>query len=350
MDFWIGRRSNRGSESRVKNLVSIEDNRRYADKVFLTKVYDKNPISPGDFAGRTCYVLTDRPELSRLGPEYGSLIQDLSGLTDQQVSEGVFYIYFTYDSDALPLLKEIRRRGGVFVAPDPMMVAGNKSTYCYGINRLAHQAMEKTWARGGVTHLHVDVQQNICEALDITRSLEGDFVEIGVYRGGSACTALNFIDEMFATRRIQPRHCWLMDTFDGFTYEEAQNSIDPLWKNTHRLSGVESTQNRIRQVLSPNQTPYSLHANNICRDPLPEGIKRIVVAHVDVDMYEPTLAALQKVSERMVPGGIIMCEDPPSTPSLYGALLAMEEFLDSEQGNCYTKVFKGGHYFLIKRT
>jgi hypothetical protein len=45
-----------------------------------------------------------------------------------------------------------------------------------------------------------------------------------------------------------------------------------------------------------------------------------------------------------------MCEDPPSTPALYGALLAMEEFLDSDKGKCYTKIFKGGQYFLVKRT
>lgn len=330
------------------HTLKAADNHRFIES--RSNMYDGNPISPANFPGRTPYVLTDRPELCRFFAFYGQLIQDLSSLTADDISCGVFYIYFTYDSDALPLLKEIRNQGGIFVAPDPIMISNNKSTYCYGINRLAHQAMQKTWARDGVSHLHVDVHQNICEALDITRSLNGDFLEIGVYRGGSACTALNFIDGMAAENRIQSRHCWLLDTFDGFTYEEAQNSIDPLWKNTHRLFGVESTQNHIRNVLSLNQTSYSLHTNNICRDALPNGIDKIVVAHVDVDMYEPTLAALQKLSERMVSGGIIMCEDPASTPALYGALLAMEEFLDSDQGACYTKVFKGGHYFLIKRT
>ena len=140
------------------------------------------------------------------------------------------------------------------------------------------------------------------------------------------------------------------DTFDGFTYEEAQNSIDPLWKNTHRLSGVEQTQKNISEALQDNKTPYSLHVNNICRDMLPEGLGRVVVANVDVDMYEPTLTALYKISDHVVPGGIILCEDPPGTPALYGALLAMEEFLDSDKGKCYTKIFKGGQYFLVKRT
>ena len=72
------------------------------------------------------------------------------------------------------------------------------------------------------------------------------------------------------------------------------------------------------------------------------------MANIDVDMYEPTLAALHQVHPHMVTGGIIICEDPASTPSLYGALLAMQEFLDSPAGKCYTKIFKGAQYFLIK--
>ena len=330
-------------------LLLLEQNRRYADVVFSDHSY--GGTAPSNFPDRIPYVLTDRSELNRLSPGHGQVIRDLSGLTDQEVSQAVFYIYFTYDSDALPLLKEIKSRGGIFISASPVMDPGAKTTYCHGINRLAHQALVKTWnKREKVSHLNLAVHQNICEALDITQHLEGDFVEFGVYMGGSALTAMNFIDEMSDAGKMNPRHCWLLDTFDGFTYEEAQNSIDPLWKNTHRLSGVEQTQKNISEALQDNKTPYSLHVNNICRDMLPEGLGRVVVANVDVDMYEPTLTALYKISDHVVPGGIILCEDPPGTPALYGALLAMEEFLDSDKGKCYTKIFKGGQYFLVKRT
>ena len=44
----------------------------------------------------------------------------------------------------------------------------------------------------------------------------------------------------------------------------------------------------------------------------------------------------------------MICEDPASTPALYGALLTMEEFLESEEGSQYVKVFKKGQYFLVK--
>lgn len=333
----------------MKGLPCLQDHVRYANEVFKNLEYDGNRLSPDAFPGRRPYIVTDRPlELSALN-HLGDIISHTKDLSHDQVEQGVFYVYFTYDSDALPVLRDIRRRGGVMVSPHPMMVAGKKTHYSLGINRLAHQALVKTAQTKGVSHLHLDVHTNICEALDITRDLEGDYLEIGVYKGGSALTALNFIDEMSAAGLVKHRHCWFLDTFDGFTYEDAQDGFDPLWKNTHRLQGASAAMTQVQEILSKTSNPFTVVQNNVCRENLPSGIGSLVVANIDVDMYEPTLAALQKVSPKMVPGGIIMCEDPPSTPSLYGALLAMEEFLDSEQGRCYTKIFKGGHYFLIRR-
>jgi len=68
--------------------------------------------------------------------------------------------------------------------------------------------------------------------------------------------------------------------------------------------------------------------NNICKDDLPKEIEKIAVANIDVDMYEPTLVALNKVSDLVVKGGVVIVEDATSTPCLYGAYLAMEEFLE----------------------
>ena len=327
-------------------IPSVKDNIRYALKAFDTMTYDGQSISPENFPGKTCYILTDRDELQRLSPKLGPVIRDLTALSDDQISDSVFYIYFTYDSDALPMLKKIKAKGGSFVSPSPMLV--NKTSYCFGINRLAHHAMIKTWSCPNVSHLNDEVHQNICEALEITRHLSGDYLEIGVYKGGSALTALNFIDEMSAQSLVQPRHCWLLDTFDGFVYEEASNSIDLIWNRTHRQNGVESAQQNIKQNFANVTTPYSLHVSNICKDELPTDIGPIVVANIDVDMYEATSAALIKVSPHVVRGGIIICEDAASTPALYGAFLAMEEFLASTPGKKYVKVFKGGQYFLIK--
>jgi hypothetical protein len=215
---------------------------------------------------------------------------------------------------------------------------------------MALNAMQKTWAkRKRVSHLTTEVHENICEALWITRNIAGDYLEIGVYLGGSALTAVNFLEELeISNTTTHERKAWLLDTYDGFNYEEADQSSDAIWAGTHGLFGKEKTIEHIKETLSDTRIPCQLVASNICTDSIPSEIESIAVANIDVDMYEPTLTSLFKVTDVIPPGGIIICEDPASTPGLYGAFLAMEEFLMSEKGAEYLKIFKGGQYFLIK--
>ena len=88
---------------------------------------------------------------------------------------------------------------------------------------------------------------------------------------------------------------------------------------------------------------------NIITDPLPLELKKIAVAHIDCDLYESSKQALLKMSKLIAPGGIIICKGAACTPGHYGFLFSMEEFLSSEDGQSYTKFYKGSQYFLLKR-
>lgn len=302
--------------------------------------------TPETDSARPRYILTDctlTPEERR---RVGGTVADLDTMTDEEIANGVFYVCFRFDSDAIPLVRRIKEAGGIFIPHR----AYRKTEYRF-ISRAACRAIEKTLAkRERISHFDVLSHENICEALEITAELPGDFVEIGVYRGGSALTALNMLDELHAARPDLPkRRAWLFDTFTGFDYPEAQTSSDRIWAGTHALFGLEQTIAFIDETLEGTRTEHKLIASNICADELPAEIRAIAVANVDVDIYDATLAALEKVAPRMVPGGIIICEDPPTTPDLYGAMLAMEEFLQSETGRKFVKVFKSNQYFLIRR-
>jgi hypothetical protein len=303
-------------------------------------------VGPEAFPGKKCYVVSDQPIPEDVAERLGPVISDVTALSPEQVVESVFYVAFQCDSDALPSLRYIKQHGGAFV---PHMNF-SKIDYRF-VNRLAHNAMVKTWEKGdSVSHLNTGIHENICEALDLTARLEGDYVEIGVYRGGSALTALNYLDELAARNPDLPRKkAWLLDTYEGFNYEEAGLSGDALWSGTHGLYGKDETMTYIRDTIMKDvSSEFELVASNICADDLPDGIKKIAVANVDVDMYEATLSALQKVAPLIVRGGIIIAEDPTSTPGLYGALLALDEFMASPAGAPFYKIFKGSQYFLIK--
>ena len=194
--------------------------------------------------------------------------------------------------------------------------------------------MRKTWKLAErVSHLDPTIHENLCEALELTRSLEGDVVEIGTYKGGSALTMLNYLNE----------------TFEGFDYEVAEKSSDVIWKGTHQLLGAEETMAFVSETLNSANTPYKMIRANICVDELPIEIRSISVANIDVDMYEATRDAFRKVAPLIVSGGIIISEDSTSTPGLYGAFVAMHEFLATEIGSRFTTLHKGSQYFLICR-
>lgn len=183
--------------------------------------------------------------------------------------------------------------------------------------------------------------ENICEGLELTKNIEGDYVEIGVFKGGSALTALKYL-KLSGIKKF----AYLLDTFEGFNYLNSKNSLDYSWHNTHFVS--KDIMNYIKETLHEFAN-FKLIKTNIIKDNLSDEIKKISLANIDVDLKEATYEAILKVSKILSINGIIMCEDPVSTPHLYGSLYAMEKFLKSKEGkNKYLKLFKKNHYFLIK--
>ena len=216
---------------------------------------------------------------------------------------------------------------------------------------MANKALQQTWQiRDKLSHLNVNVHENICQALNITKDINGDYLEIGVYKGGSLQTAANyiFLQELKSSTLQAKRKVIGLDTFDGFNYEQAKLSSDVIFNNTHKLYGIHQTISYISRNLDLAETKYDLIPINVITDFIPEHIKNVSVCNIDVDLYEATLASLVKVSPLVSKFGIIVCEDPASTPALYGSLVAMNEFLDTEEGGKYTKIFLGSSYFLIK--
>ena len=295
--------------------------------------------------GRSVYIVSDQ-EQGVLGlPSNLPLIRSVGDLSKEEIASAAFYVYFECDSTALREVRKIAEGGGLFVPP----MRFEKTHYRF-VNELALEALRRTSSSiDRISHFHPNVHENICEALYLTRDVLGDYVEIGVYKGGSALTALNFIKILDERGAGRLRKCWCLDTFDGFSYSTALESSDAFWAGTHTLFGPTETMGYVDTTLRGTGVPYELARINVCSDPLPDAIKQIAVANIDVDLFEATRDALRKIHPLMSVGGIIICEDPASTPGLYGALLAMEDFLETSEGRHYLRLFKGGQYFLIRQ-
>ena len=181
--------------------------------------------------------------------------------------------------------------------------------------------------------------ENIIQVLENIKNVEGDYVEIGVYKGGSAYTALKYLKERKIDKKV-----YLLDTFEGFQYKEARESNDRFWIN--RLDNVAPS--TVIEFLKEFDN-YSIIKSNIISESLPSEIEKIAACNIDVDMYEAIAAALNKVCRLMTIGGIIILEDVGHTPALIGAHLAYMEFMNSIQGEDFHNILlSSGQALLIR--
>ena len=292
------------------------------------------------------FILTDKPGM--VAPEFAletdGIITDLKDFSDRLISQSAFYVYFSRAAYAMPFLRRIVECRGLFAPPllcakVPFAAVSEKALDTYN---------EVGGIIGNDPYGGAEIHTQICQAVELTRDVEGDFVEVGVYTGSSALTALTHMRNLGIRRR-----CWLLDTYAGFNYAASEESADIIWTGTHKNNPYEATaqavnMERIGGLFKDTGQDVRLVPANICTDPLPEAVNRIALANVDCDLYEAVLASLQKIGPRMAHRGIIVAEDPTATPALYGAFLAMKEFLQSGPGRDFMGVQTTTQYFLIK--
>jgi hypothetical protein len=214
------------------------------------------------------------------------------------------------------------------------------STRYYNTDRIAYDTLLDEGSPEKCMHHYCPPDmENIFQALSATRDMDGDYVEIGVYQGSSARAALNYMRRAGIRRRS-----WFFDTFEGFYYDEARNSEDQIWKDSHN----ETSEEGVRGLLS-GYDDFTVMKMNCITDEMPAEIKRIAVANLDVDMYEAVKAGLYRLSDLIVPDGIIIQEDYGHTPGLLGAQKAVHEFLDEYPGVFTPLYMTSGQMMLIKR-
>jgi len=270
-------------------------------------------------------------------------IRDIKDIKDD-LKKYIFVLFYTNDSDYEKPLELIRKSSGVFYAiPIEKPVAEFKDK-----NKRVKKTLERTKndvLKYNLSKFDSDDFQNIMQAIEITREVKGDYLEIGVYKGSSALAALYYMKDSNIKRS-----CWFLDTYEGFSYSAAENSFDRRWFKTHKLWGKNKTVVNIKKLLARTKIPNKVIATDICFDNLSRGIKSIAVCNIDVDMYDAVLASLSKTAPLIERGGIIIAEDYGHTPGLIGAHLAVKNFLLSNLGKFFTPIYmESGQLFLIKK-
>lgn len=148
------------------------------------------------------------------------------------------------------------------------------------------------------------------ELLKLVDHLDGDTAEAGVYEGGSSwliCKA----------RRGRSTH-WGFDSFEGLSTPSERDG--DFWSS----GDLTASEAGARALLEPLGAV-------ILKGWIPEvfaqaSIERLVFAHVDVDIHDPTLASFEYFYDLLVPGGVIVCDDYGFAPC-NGAKEAVDAFM-----------------------
>lgn len=281
---------------------------------------------------QTIYLLTDRIDYPRSKGFQVVTLQELNQLNNE--NKHVVICAYESDENLLEAIRLINSKTNLFYyCPFRYLPAAR---YIHR-NSAAKQILISQFK---LKYQKFDLAdfENIIQALEITRDRSGDFVEIGVYKGDSACIALEYMQ----VTGIQ-RKSYFFDLFEGFTNSSSEQSNDAVWLNSH----IDTSLNKVEQLLNsyPNVTVGKL---DIIKQELPSSITEIALCNIDVDIYEAVTFALRKVAPLVKKGGIIILEDQGHTPFLAGGFTATMDFIKTDCLNFIPIHLTSGQMYLIK--
>lgn len=165
------------------------------------------------------------------------------------------------------------------------------------------------------TGVREDEAITLLMAIDATSKIKGEIAEVGVYGGGTAKLLRSY-------NRDITKHIHLFDTFEGLPNptkvdiiingegQLKKNQFSWSYENVQSLFANDETIHFYKGYF-PDETGHFIES------------KKFSLVHLDMDLYEGTLAALKFFYPRMNPGGIIISHD---YNTLLGVRKAFDEF------------------------
>ncbi|MBS1525887.1 MAG: class I SAM-dependent methyltransferase [Bacteroidetes bacterium] len=179
----------------------------------------------------------------------------------------------------------------------------------------------------------------LCNAVNylVKNDIKGDFVECGVWRGGSTMAAIDTLMKA----GDQGREIYLYDTYEGMSEPTEQDKVftgtaaDDLMKSSAKddptsvwcYSALEEVQNNVGILKYPAQKIHFVKGK--VEDTIPKTMPgKIALLRLDTDWYESTAHELRHLYPLLVQGGVIIIDDYGHWE---GARQAVDEYIISEK-------------------
>lgn len=165
---------------------------------------------------------------------------------------------------------------------------------------------------------------------------EGDFLEVGVWRGGSGALIGKIANEFSPDANI-----YLCDTYEGVVMAGEEDNkykggehADTSKETVEDLATNMNLKNvNVLKGIFPDDTGSPLEGNKFC------------FCHIDVDVYQGTKVITEWIWDRLVVGGVIVIDDHGSSGTQ-----GVTRFVESQRGMKDRMVIHNlnGHGILVK--
>jgi O-methyltransferase len=162
----------------------------------------------------------------------------------------------------------------------------------------------------------------------LVRQVEGDFAELGVYKGVTARLIHHYAPE----RRLH-----LFDTFNGFDDREIEDGA-------HRGLFSDTSVGAVMKTIAPRNDNIEVYAGRFPQTAAAAPDKFAFV-HLDADLFEPINAGLEFFYPRLSSRGVIVVHDYNAWP---GARRAVDEFFASKREVPVAMPDKSGSAVIVK--
>ncbi len=180
--------------------------------------------------------------------------------------------------------------------------------------------------------------------------IEGDIVECGVFRGGSA---MMIAYSMMHFETLEKKKLWLYDTFDGMANPSKfdtnilnQNAIVELNKNKKSENKKDIWAYSTLDYVKQNMSRTGINLNNVIyvkglveETLLNKHPKKISLLRLDTDFYESTKAELEKLYPCLQEGGVIIIDDYGHWK---GCKKAVDEFFSNKENIFFQQIDYSG--------
>jgi len=180
---------------------------------------------------------------------------------------------------------------------------------------------------------------SLCNAVNylVENKIEGDFVECGVWRGGSTMAAIDTLIKNADTSR----EIYLYDTFEGMSEPTELDKIttgtgaNELMETSDKndatsvwcYSALEEVQQNVGTLKYPAAQVH--YVKGKVEDSIPGTMPgKIALLRLDTDWYESTAHELKHLYPLLVPGGVIIIDDYGHWE---GARKAVDEYMEAEK-------------------